>query len=216
MKLNKQSLFLIGGMAAAVCLTVGAMIASTAAGETPDLVIGTPAPSFSGINSNGETVSLNDFAGQTVVLEWTNHDCPFVRKHYDSEYTNMQSQQLAADADGIAWLTIISSAPGKQGHVTPDIANQLTVSRSAAPDHVILDETGVIGHLYSAKTTPHMFVIAPDGTLAYQGAIDSIASARTRDIPVATQYVMAALNALSAGEEVEVTSSKSYGCSVKY
>lgn len=216
MKMNKQNFFLIGGMATAICLTVGAMIATTAEGETPELVSGAQAPNFTGITSTGETVSLSDYAGQTVVLEWTNHDCPFVGKHYDAEYSNMQSQQLAADEDGVVWLTIISSAPGKQGHVTPAVANQLTEQRGAAPDHVILDETGEIGHLYAAKATPHMYVIEPDGTLAYQGAIDSIPSARTRDIPAATQYVTAALDALAAGEEPEETTTRAYGCSVKY
>ncbi|MCI4645745.1 MAG: redoxin domain-containing protein [Hyphomonadaceae bacterium] len=214
--MNKQNLLLIGGMAAAVCLTVGAMIASTAQGETPALVTGAEAPGFTGLTSTGETISLSDFAGQRVVLEWTNHDCPFVRKHYDGEHTNMQSQQLAANAEDIVWLTIISSAPGKQGHVTPDMANELTTSRGAAPDHVILDESGDIGRAYDAKTTPHMYIIEPDGTLAYQGAIDSIPSARTRDIPTALQYVNAALDSLAAGEEPEVDSSKAYGCSVKY
>lgn len=216
MTMTKRSLFLIGGMAAAVVLTVSAMIASTARGETPDLVPGMQAPAFTGVASTGETISLSDFAGQTVVLEWTNHDCPFVRKHYDQDYTNMQSQQLTADSEGVVWLSIISSAPGKQGYVTPEMANELTTSRGARPDYVILDETGEIGHLYNAKTTPQMFVIEPDGTLAYQGAIDSIPSARTRDIPDAVQYVNDALDALMAGEDPEVTSTKSYGCSVKY
>ncbi|MEO1474854.1 MAG: redoxin domain-containing protein, partial [Pseudomonadota bacterium] len=164
----------------------------------------------------GETVSLSDFAGQTVVLEWTNHGCPFVQKHYDETYKNMQGLQTAAADDGVVWLSVISSAPGKQGHVSPEEANELTTSRGAAPSAVIIDESGDIGRLYDAKTTPHMYIITGDGTLAYQGAIDSIKSARVSDIPEADNYVTAALDAVAAGEAVETAQTRPYGCSVKY
>ncbi|MEM6665988.1 MAG: redoxin family protein [Pseudomonadota bacterium] len=215
-KLNTRNVFLACGMAAAVALTVGALIASTADAETDIVRAGTLAPSFTGTTSTGDIVSLSDFAGQTVVLEWSNHDCPFVVKHYDAEFTNMQSQQAGATGDEVVWLTVISSAPGLQGHVSPDQANELTTSRGAAPSHVIIDEDGTIGGLYQAITTPHMFVIDGDGMIQYDGAIDSIKSTRTSDIPKADQYVVAALDAMATGGNIDVTSSAPYGCSVKY
>lgn len=213
-KLNTRNVFLACGMAAAVALTVGALIASTADADTPAVQAGTLAPAFTGTTSTGDIVSLADFAGDTVVLEWTNHDCPFVVKHYDAEHANMQNHQTWGD--DVVWLSIISSAPGKQGHVSAEQANELTTSRGAAPDHVIIDESGDIGRLYDAKTTPHMFVIDADGMITYDGAIDSIKSARTSDIPKAAQYVEIALDAMANGEEIEVASSTPYGCSVKY
>jgi alkyl hydroperoxide reductase subunit AhpC len=176
--------------------------------------IGEPAPAFTGINTKGETISLSDYAGQKVVLEWTNHDCPFVVKHYGSG--NMQRTQATLTEGGYAWLTIISSAPGKQGHVSPAKADELTASRGAYTDHVILDPDGTIGHAYEAKTTPHMFIIDEQQVLQYMGAIDSIRSARQSDIPKATNYVLAAHQAIESGEPVTETSTRAYGCSVKY
>jgi hypothetical protein len=201
---SRRNLSLAAGMAAAVALTAGALIASTA-DASPVVAPGAPAPAFTGTDSNGAAVSLSDFAGKTVVLEWTNDGCPFVQKHY-----------TAPPADDVVWLSIASSGPGKQGHVTGDEANALTTSRGASPAHVLLDPAGTLGHLYGAKTTPHMFVIRPDGTLAYQGAIDSKPSARVADIDGATNYVRAALASVAAGEPVAVPSAKPYGCSVKY
>jgi len=200
-------------MAAAVALTAGALIASTG---TANAEAAANAPAFTGITSNGETVSLADFAGKTVVLEWTNDGCPFVKKHYAEPIKNMQTLQADATADDVVWLSVISSAPGKQGHVDGAAANELTTSRGAAPSHVILDETGEIGKLYDAKTTPHMFVITADGEVAYEGAIDSKKSANPADIEGATNYVTAALDSVAAGEPVETASTKPYGCSVKY
>ncbi len=213
--INRRSLTLGAGMAIAVALTAGALIVSTAEAEARPQ-INAPAPAFAGVTSTGETVSLADFAGKRVVLEWTNHDCPFVKKHYDPGFANMQGLQQAAAAADTVWLSVISSAPGKQGHVSASEADVLSDSRGAAPAHVILDESGDIGRLYDARTTPHMFVIAPDGTLAYDGAIDSIASARPADIPAADPYVVLAQAALDAGEPVDPASTKPYGCSVKY
>lgn len=212
---SRRNLSLAAGMAAAVALTAGAMIASTAS-ASPMVTPGEPAPSFLGLDSEGQSVALADFAGKTVVLEWTNDGCPFVQKHYATPPSNMQTLQSAAASDDVVWLSVISSAPGKQGHVSGTQANALTASRDATPAHVILDPSGDIGRLYGAKTTPHMFVIAPDGTLAYEGAIDSKPSARVSDIDTATNYVRAALTSVAAGEPVEIASSKPYGCSVKY
>jgi len=215
MMVTRRHIGLALGMATAVALTAGALIASTQPASA-DAVTSDIAPGFTGVTSTGETVSLSDFAGQTVVLEWTNHGCPFVQKHYDETYKNMQGLQTAAADDGVVWLSVISSAPGKQGHVSPEEANELTTSRGAAPSAVIIDESGDIGRLYDAKTTPHMYIITGDGTLAYQGAIDSIKSARVSDIPEADNYVTAALDAVAAGEAVETAQTRPYGCSVKY
>jgi peroxiredoxin len=185
---------------------------ATAVSASPK--VGEPAPGFTGGDTRGERHALSDFRGKTVVLEWTNHDCPFVRKHYDSG--NMQQQQRDATGQGVVWLSVISSAPGKQGHVTAAQADALTEQRNAAPTAVILDERGDIGRLYDAKTTPHMYVIDPDGILVYKGGIDSISSSSPGDIEKATQYVPAALAAVAAGEPVNPAVTRPYGCSVKY
>jgi peroxiredoxin len=177
---------------------------------------GAAAPAFSGVTSAGETISLADFAGKTVVLEWTNDGCPFVKKHYAAPPANMQTLQKSAAADDIVWISVISSAKGEQGHADAARANELTASRGAAPAHVVLDEAGTIGKLYGAKTTPHMFIITPDGELAYDGAIDSKSSAKVEDIAKATNYVTAALEDIEAGRPVATPVTKPYGCSVKY
>lgn len=176
--------------------------------------IGEPAPSFSVIDSNGITHSLSDFAGQTVVLEWTNHGCPYVRKHYESG--NMQSLQSRFTDEGFVWLSVISSSPGTQGHVSPARANELTESRNANPTAVLLDETGTMGRAYSARVTPHMYVIDTNGILRYAGGIDSIPSARQSDIERADPYFANAAQEVLDGEQVSRPVSRPYGCSVKY
>ncbi|MFM1891870.1 MAG: hypothetical protein RLZ44_947 [Pseudomonadota bacterium] len=187
-------------------------LAAGSAGAAPR--IGQPAPAFSGVDTQGKTHRLEDYRGRTVVLEWTNHDCPYVRKHYGAG--NMQAQQRDAAAQGAVWLSVISSAPGKQGHVSAAAADELTRSREAAPQAVLLDPAGEIGRAYGAQTTPHMYVIDPAGTLVYMGGIDSIASTSAADIPRATQYVREALQQLAAGEPVSEPVTRPYGCSVKY
>ena len=172
------------------------------------------APDFSGVDSNGATHNLSGFIGKTVVLEWTNHQCPFVGKHYGSN--NMQTLQAEATDQDVVWLSIISSAPGQQGYVTAAEANDLTTSRGARPTAVILDPEGEIGRLYSARTTPHMYVIDPQGKLRYMGGIDNIPSADPADITSATNYVRATLNSLQSGQSVDPTLTQPYGCSVKY
>jgi peroxiredoxin len=175
--------------------------------------VGEPAPAFSVADSNGKTVSLADYKGKYVVLEWTNHECPFVKKHYSG---NMQAQQKEFTGKGVVWLSVISSAPGKQGHVDGAKANELSKSRNAAPTAVLLDEKGEVGRLYGAKTTPHMFIVDPEGKLIYAGGIDSIDTADEEDLPKATQYVRVALNEAMAGKPVSQAKTKNYGCSVKY
>jgi peroxiredoxin len=187
----------------------------TVAGATPAAVkVGQAAPEFTGTDTQGRQHTLSDYRGKFLVLEWTNHDCPYVRKHYGAG--NMQAQQKEAAAQGVAWLSIISSAPGKQGHVSPAQADQLTTQRNAAPSAVLLDDGGEIGRLYGAKTTPHMYIIDPEGKLIYMGGIDSIASASPDDIGKASQYVRVALDEALAGKAIGTPVSRPYGCSVKY
>ncbi len=176
--------------------------------------IGKPAPDFSATGSNGKTVKLSDLRGKIVVLEWTNDGCPYVKKHYKSG--NMQSLQKDAAEKGIVWLTIISSAPGEQGYVNGTAANQLTISRGAAPAEVLLDPEGKVGHLYDARTTPHMFIVNAEGTLVYMGGIDDKATTDVDDIKTAKNYVRAALDEVMAGQPVAEAVTRPYGCSVKY
>jgi hypothetical protein len=176
--------------------------------------VGMPAPDFSAVDTAGNTHSLADFAGRTLVLEWTNHDCPFVIKHYGSG--NMQALQQRYTGDGVVWLTVISSAPGKQGHVSPAEADRLTETRGAAPTAVLLDPEGTMGRAYDARVTPHMYVIDAEGVLVYMGGIDSIRSADPADIPRATPYVVNAMDALRTGAPVPDPVTQAYGCTVKY
>jgi hypothetical protein len=176
--------------------------------------VGKHAPEFTAVDSNGKTVKLSDFRSKTVVLEWTNDGCPYVKKHYGSG--NMQSLQKDAAAKGIVWLTIISSAPGKQGYVDGAGANELTKARGAAPTAVLLDPSGAVGRLYDARTTPHMFIVNTEGTLVYMGGIDDKPTSNPDDIPGARNYVRAALGEMAAGKPVTEAVTRPYGCSVKY
>lgn len=175
---------------------------------------GKPAPDFTGTTSNGETITLSDLKGKPVVLEWTNHQCPYVVKHYRSG--NMQKTQRAVTEAGAFWITIVSSAEGKQGYVTAEEANDLTTSRGSYTDHVILDPSGEIGRLYDARTTPQMFLINEEGTLEYMGAIDDQPSTRAETIAVANNYLLASWGEFKEGKSVSNQSTKPYGCSVKY
>lgn len=175
--------------------------------------VGTAAPDFTVVDTKGNSHSLKDFAGKNVVLEWTNHDCPFVVKHYSG---NMQALQSDLTGQDVVWLTVISSAPGKQGHVSPAKADELTASRNAAPTAVVFDETGVVGKAYDAKTTPHMYVIDKAGVLQYMGGIDSIPSAKVDDISKATPLFANAAKAVLAGEKPDPAVTRPYGCSIKY
>ncbi len=197
---------------AAFSLVASAACAQAELGPAPE--IGAAAPQFEGLATTGETVSLADFQGEKVILEWTNDECPFVRKHYETG--NMQKTQAEAEAEGAVWITIISSAPGTQGYVEAAKADALTVERHASPNYVVLDPSGEIGRLYAAKTTPHMFVIDEAGVLRYDGAIDDKPSTNHATVEKAKNYVLAALADLEAGRAVAEPRTKPYGCSVKY
>ena len=176
--------------------------------------VGQAAPDFTGVDSNGKQHSLSQYKGKTVVLEWTNHDCPYVKKHYNSG--NMQALQKDATANGVVWLSIISSRPGKQGHVSGKQANELTASRNASPTAVILDESSEIGLLYGAKTTPHMYIVDKSGQLVYMGGIDNMPSKDEDDISKSKNYVRTALDEMAAGHAIKESITRPYGCSVKY
>jgi hypothetical protein len=180
-----------------------------------DPAINQAAPSFVAKTADGKTVDLASLKGKTVVLEWTNHQCPFVIKHYDRS-SNIPKQQKEATGDGIVWLQVVSSAPGAEGFVDGATAIKANQFRNATPTNVILDPEGTLGKLYGAKTTPHLFVINPKGELVYKGGIDSIKSSKAEDIPQATQYVREALSALKQGKEIPNAVTAPYGCSIKY
>ncbi len=175
---------------------------------------GAAAPDFTATDITGEKFTLSSYKGTPVVLEWTNPECPFVKKHYGSG--NMQKTQAYAKDKGAVWISINSSADGKQGYMTDTDAKAKLAEQKAEPTRYVRDETGAIGHLYGAKTTPHLFVIDKNGMIAYQGAIDSKATADPADIAGATNYVMAAVDALKNGTKLEKDTTQPYGCSVKY
>lgn len=175
---------------------------------------GQPAPEFAAHTSDGKEVKLADYKGKTVVLEWLNYGCPFVKKHYNGK--NMQALQKDYTAKGVVWLSVVSSAEGKQGYGTPAEAEKERKAHGSKATAVILDPKGELGKLYGAQTTPHMFVIDPKGTLAYQGAIDDKPSADAASLKGAKNYVREALDAELAGRAPATAQTKSYGCGVKY
>ena len=176
--------------------------------------IGTSAPDFTLTDSTGTTHTLSKFKGKTVVLEWTNFDCPYVRKHYDTR--NMQSLQEKYTKDGVVWLLINSSAPGKQGHLDATQATESLEKEGAHATAFLHDPDGVVGKKYGARTTPHMYIINDKGILVYAGAIDDNSSSRHAAVKTASNFVAAALDSLKEGTVIKVSSSEPYGCSVKY
>ncbi len=194
-----------------IIMSLGVAIAAPAVAAPQ---IGAPAPTFTARDSNGKVVSLAQFRGKTVVLEWNNPGCPFVKKHYES--ANMQKTQRAALAQGAVWLTVNSGAPGKQGHVDGAAANALVKTAGAAPTAYILDPTGAVGKAYAASTTPHMYIVDGRGILTYKGGIDDKPTANRADIASARNHVLAALADMKAGRKLAMADTRSYGCSVKY
>lgn len=179
------------------------------------LETGKPAPDFEASTANPKQgFKLSNFKGKVIVLEWLNHGCPFVRKHYDSG--NMQALQKKYTSKNVVWMSVISSAPGKQGFVTADEARKEMVANKSVATDVILDPEGKVGQLYGAKTTPHMFVINKEGILVYQGAIDDKPDTDKESIPGSKNYVAEALDLTLAGKTVSQGTTKAYGCSVKY
>ncbi len=204
------ALTLLPAMAATEASNSAAAVAAKAIAPRP----GATAPEFTLPDAAGKQVSLADYRGKWVVLEWVNYDCPFVRKHYGSG--NMQKLQALARGKGVVWLSINSSAPGKQGHFEGVELTQRMADVKAQPDAYLQDPEGKVGKTYAAKTTPSMFVINPGGTVVYAGAIDDKPSTDQADVPKAKNYVRTALDEAMAGKPVQTAATQSYGCGVKY
>ena len=177
--------------------------------------VGTTAPAFDGVTADGKSIKLSALKGKTVVLEWTNRDCPFVRKHYETGNMQMLQKESKSDHD-VVWVSIISSAPGRQGHLEPKEALDNIAETDAAPDHLVLDPKGDIGRSYGAVTTPHMYIINPEGALVFMGGIDDNPSSRHSSVKGAKNYVRAALDDMAAGRRIAQAVTRPYGCSVKY
>jgi len=200
--LMKRTVFLMASVAILSAFLLGAA------------KVGDPAPDFAATASDGKTYRLADDKGKFVVLEWHNQGCPYTNKHYESG--NMQRLQKEWTGKGVAWFTVISSAPGEQGYVNAAEENAYMARMKAAPTAALLDPTGQVGHLYQAKTTPHMIVINPKGTIIYDGAIDDHPTPDREDIPSSKNYVSLALTEAMAGKPVATAVTRPYGCSVKY
>jgi hypothetical protein len=198
-------------VAAAVALGATFLMGTNAAAAP---AVGQQAPDFVAVDTSGAKHKLSDFAGKFVVLEWTNPGCPFVRKHYGSG--NMPATQKAATDKGVVWLAINSTERAATDYLKPDALDAWMKSHKATPTAVLMDEDGLIGQVYGARTTPHIFIIDPKGTLVYAGGIDSIASARADDIKTATNYVNQALGEAFGGKPISAASTRPYGCSIKY
>ena len=204
--MNRRAFTMLASAAAILLLPAGVSHAEPK--------VGSPAPAFSALNSDGKTVNLADYRGKTIVLEWTNDGCPYVRKHYGTG--NIQALQKKCTDQGIVWLSVISSPPGEQGFADGARANALTAERKASPSAVLLDPKQQVARAYGATVTPHMYIIKPDGTLAYAGGIDDKATARPADVKDARNFVDAALAELKAGKPVSTPATRAYGCTVKY
>ena len=202
--MKRTNLMIIASLLLAfVALSVGA-----------ETMVGDKAPGFTAMDSHGKTQKLSDYNGKIVVLEWFNVGCPFTKKHYNSG--NMQALQKKYTDKGVVWFSVSSSGPGKQGYLTLENVKDQPLLKNAAATAVLLDGEGKLGHLFGAKTTPHLFIIDKDGTVVYNGAIDSIRSANPDDVAQATNYVAQALDGLLAGKSVSMKKTQPYGCSVKY
>ncbi len=201
-------------LSAAAIGAVGLLAVPQLSNASSGVQVGQPAPAFSAKDTNGKTVSLADLKGKTVVLEWSNHECPFVKKHYTGN--NMQALQKKWTGQDVVWLTVISSPVGEQGYVDAAQANKLTTERGAAPSAVLLDPKSQIARAYGATVTPHMYVIDKTGKLAYAGGIDDKPSARIDDLKGAKNFVDSALTELAQGKAVSTTTARPYGCTVKY
>jgi alkyl hydroperoxide reductase subunit AhpC len=204
---------LVAVLTAAMFLACAQEAKGRTAADGPAPEIGKAAPAFRAVDTYGKTHSLDQYKGKWVVLEWLNHGCPFVRKHYGGGAMQALQKKYAGK---VVWLSIVSSAPGKQGHESNEGANALTKEKGAAPSAVLIDESGTVGRAYDARTTPHMFVINPQGNIVYMGGIDDKNSTRESDLQTARPHVDLALQEALAGKPVTVATSQPYGCSVKY
>ena len=194
--------------------TACAVASLTPLGAAAQAVIGQPAPAFSAVDANGKTVSLADFKGKHVVLEWVNPGCPYVQKHYNSG--NMPATQKAAIDKGVTWLAVSSTAKDAGDYRAPKDLVGWIQGKGGAPSATLMDDSGKIGRAYGARTTPHMYLIDPQGKLLYAGAIDSKPTSNPADIATATNYVNQAVGEVLAGKPVSQPTTRAYGCSIKY
>jgi hypothetical protein len=213
-KPTRRALLLGGAGVAAIGAAGGAALLLNGGEAVASVATGAAAPAFSTPDADGAVRTLAEFRGRMVILEWTNHGCPYVRKHYDSR--NMQTLQQEATADGVVWLQVISSAPGEQGYLDGAGARARVQTDGAHVTATLLDPSGVMGRAYGATNTPQMFIISADGVVLYQGAIDDRPSARPATLEGANNYVRAALADIAAGRPVQAATTTPYGCSVKY
>jgi peroxiredoxin len=209
---TRRNVIIAAGVAAVAALAVGVGVFAQRAEAAVET--GAQAPAFSVVDADGRTRTLEEFRGRLVILEWTNHGCPYVRKHYDAGA--MQALQRETTAGGSVWLQVISSAPGEQGHLDGAGARARVAADNAAPTATLLDASGAMGRAYGARNTPQMFIISPEGVVLYQGAIDDRPSARPATLEGAHNYVRAALADIAAGRPVATPETTPYGCSVKY
>ena len=207
----KKYIFSALAVIAAIALILTFTSSPMAKGEVE---IDKPAIDFTLTDTNGNQVSLSDYRGKWVVLEWINYDCPFVKKHYDSG--NMQSLQKKYTDKDVVWLAICSNKPESQGNFPVEEIHRRWKAHGSTLTAYLLDEDGKVGRIYGATNTPHMYIVDPEGALVYMGAIDSIPSASKSDIEKSDNYVTMALDAVLAGKDVPVKTTKAYGCSVKY
>lgn len=211
---SRRNLSLLALAASAVAVGAASVVAPASGAADVAVAPGKPAPDFTARDSKGREVKLSSFKGKVVVLEWTNNGCPYVAKHYGAGA--MQALQKDVTGQDVVWLSIISSAPGQQGHAHGLEADKIAADAKANPSAILLDPEGAVGRLYKAQTTPHMFVIDKAGTLAYMGAIDDKPTSNPADLKGARNYVREAVAAVQGGKPVAVASTRAYGCSVKY
>lgn len=217
MKIALLALVASAGAATALTITPAPRSLTVEAPHTPQVSspkVGVAAPAFTAVDTRGKSHTLSAYRGKWVVLEWFNHDCPYTRKHYDTG--NTQSLQKDFTKRGVIWLSVVSSAPGKEGFKTGAVTDQLTTEKGATPTAVVRDTSGVLGHLYGARNTPQYAIIDPTGVLRYAGAIDDKPSTKTADIAGATNYVREALDAGLSGRPIVMAQTQPYGCTVQY
>ena len=207
--------FLLLALAVVASYTATACTESSQAAPIPESPpVNQPAPAFTVTDTKGQTHNLDSYRGKWVVLEWFNHDCPYTKKHYKTD--NMQALQREYTAKNVVWISVISSAPGKDGYGSAADIEQQMIEKKAAPSFVVRDTAGVLGRMYGARNTPQLFAIDPEGVLRYAGAIDNKPTPKGKDVKDAQNYLKAALDAGLAGQPIAVATTQPYGCDVKY
>lgn len=212
--MTRNRLFLLLAVAIASHTATACSSESEAAPIPESPPVNQPAPAFTVSDTKGKTHSLDSYRGKWVVLEWFNHDCPYTKKHYKTD--NMQALQREYTAKGVVWISVVSSAPGKDGYLSAANADKAMIDKKASPSFVVRDTAGVLGRMYGARNTPQLFAIDPEGVLRYAGAIDDRPTSKVKDVKGAKNYLKAALDAGLSGQPIAVATTQPYGCDVKY